>query len=1064
MSPARFSVQQAVLVNLLFLVFIFAGAVVMREIPVDVYPDTSLDIAMISTAYVGASSEEVERLVTRKIEDEIEDVRGSDRIVSISQSDISVITVKFREDLSPEDFEAAFDDLRVRLDRVDDLPESAEQPILERLTSDEVMPLLQVGVVNEGDIDEVILRRVALDLKDEIRRLPGVARVRLVGVRDREIHILLDKDRLEKHGLSLQQVAAVLEAHNLNIPAGNLAEGDTEITLRGVGDVSEPEELGDICIVRSPTGAHVRLRDVAEIDHTFERAYWSARINGDPALSLYLSKDHNANSLTVRADVQDCIDRYRANLDVDGIGISIQADGTRIISSRIGILQNNLLVGVALVFAVLWVAVGLRNAGLAIVGIPFSFLCAVIFMRLIGVSLNAVSIFSLVLVSGMIVDDAIVVLENIYHHAQAGRPLREAVIVGTNEVMWPVASATMTTVAAFLPLLVMSGMLGRFFSIVPKTVTVALLASLFECLLILPVHYLDWGPRPAAPRTDAARTVHAFTGWRRTLLDAYDWLLTHVLAVRVLAPVLLVACGLFIWQAERTLTVEMFPSDFPTCVVDYKCRPGMSLEATDEAVMNLASAIDQFKPHAVGNTAVFMGVQVDEDGHRVMRPDIAQMWIEVKSEGDDFNDPTRIMNDIREALLAYQADHPQSGVERFRVWPVRDGPPVGKPVAIRVEHPDYDYARELTERISARLASIPGVYDVSDNLQLGNRELILDVDNERAAERGVTFLDVATALRGAKEGLFVGVFKDVQHDEDVDIKVRYADKYVSNVDQFRDIDIVSPVTGASVKLYQVADLRFDRTYTNRYHYNGKRAVEITADVDNNLTDARLVNETILREFGPLADGDDKLDIIAAGQFAETQASFASLKDSAYIALGLMYLILASQFRSYLQPLVVLTAVLFGVMGMVVGLVVNDYPFSVVTGVAMVGLCGVVVNDAIVLIDFINQLRREGVPLAEAIRTACHRRLRPILLTTITTVVGLAPMAFGVGGYSKIWSPFAMSMCWGLAFSTVLTLVVVPALYYVAEDVKRVVLSLFNRSAEESNLPGTPAPARDASPE
>ncbi|NOX60111.1 MAG: efflux RND transporter permease subunit [Planctomycetes bacterium] len=1023
--------------NLLFIILIIAGVIVLNRLPIDVYPSTSLDIATVVTTWPGASSEEVERLVTRQIEEEIEDVRGHDRIYSVSQADASIITVKFREDLSPEETQAAFEDLRLSLDRVTDLPEDAEPPELQRITTDEVMPLLQIGVAATGEFDETVLRRITLSLKDAVRAIPNISKVTAIGLRDREIHIKFDKAALEKHGLSLSQVAQIVRANNMNLPAGYLRSGDSEITLRSVGEVDRWEDLGKIRVIRSASGAHVLLNEIAQIEESFERAFWTARVNGKPSMVLQVVKEGDANSLTVREDVGKCIDHFLANLDVEDIAIEIQADTTAVIASRLEVLRNNLSLGMVLVFLVLWVSIGFRNSALAAVGIPFSFLCATIFMWFIGVSINAVSVFSLVLVSGMIVDDAIVVLENIYHHVQQGLPLKEAVIRGTDEVVWPVVASTMTTIVAFLPMLVMSGVLGRFFSIVPKTVTVALLASLFECLLILPVHYLDWGPRKStSPESRKHGTSQRRMGRVQTFtVSIYDRVLGQILAYRYLGPVVIIACALFVWQAQRTLVVEMFPSDFPTFVVDMDLKPGTNLEATAREVDRLAPIVDKFKPDRVVRSITAVGLKINQDNQRIMRTDIAQMWIDVKTDTSGTTDPVGIINDIRAELQTFLDENPDCLVESFQVWPIRDGPPVGKPVAIRVEHPDYDVARGIVRQIRDRLEDMPGVHDVTDNLQLGNRELVMRVSDERASEFGVTFLDVATALRGAKDGLRVGVFKDTIHEEDVDIKVQYADAFVKDVNQLLDIDVYGAQPGRSVKLHQVADLEFDQTYTNRYHFDGKRAVEITAAVDTQITDAKIVNETIFAEFGPMAEKDEKLTINTGGQFAETQESFQSLRQSAVIALGLMYLILASQFRSYVQPFVILTAVIFGVMGMVVGLVVNGYPFSVVTAIAMVGLSGVVVNDALVLLDFINKERLRGTPLVEAIRTASQRRLRAILLTTLTTVVGLAPMAMGVGGYSKIWSPFAMSMCWGIVFSTMLTLGAVPALYYIVEDVK-----------------------------
>ncbi|MCP4590250.1 MAG: efflux RND transporter permease subunit [bacterium] len=1020
--------------NLLFFLFIIIGGVISTVLPVEVYPDASLDWAEINTVWFGASAEEVERLITKVIEDEIEDVRGVARMVSDSSPNISSISIKFREDLPAVDLQAAFDDLRLSLDRVVDLPETAEEPELVRITMEEVLPLVQVAVVDEENVGEAFIRRVALDLRDELRNVPGLSKITPTGMRDREIHVRLERPLLEQYGVSLQQVSAVLASQNRNVPAGPLDGGDTEIELRSIGEAESPEALGDICIVRSPTGGHVRLRDLGTIEESFSRAIVVGRIRGKPAVALYVAKHRQANALTVRDAVEAYLADYRERHDLTGVSAEITGDSTTMISSRLGVLRNNLSVGLALVFIGMWFFIGVRNSLLALIGIPFSFLCAIIFMYTIGVSLNAVSVFSLVLVSGLIVDDAIVVLENIYRHVQEGKPLREAVVIGTEQVMWPVLSSTATTMAAFLPLLLMPGMLGRFFSIIPKTVAVALLASLFECLIILPCHYLDWGARRSkkTPEPSVPSPAPRSGGWRERLLGLYDAVLVQVLRYRYVGLVALTAMGVFAWQTSRTLTVEMFPSDFPTFMVDFNTREEAGLEETTRVVEHLFPVIDQFMPHDVAQYATIIGAQVNEDNRRILQTHLVQMWLDVTQGTHGYRDPTEVMNDVRRALNEYVAAHPECGVKNLRAWSIRDGPPMGKPVAIRVEHTDYEVAREVADRIKDELRSYPGVRDVTDNLRMGHRELQLRVKEDVASELGLTFLDVATAFRGANDGLKVGVYKDTENDEDVDIKVMYADKYLQSVDALGDIDIETR-NGGWVKLHQVADVTFDQTYASRFHYNTRRTVQVTADVDTRVTDARHVSEAVLRKFLPLTEEDNLLKLDASGQYAETKESFTALRQSGAIALCLIYLILASQFRSYVQPVIVLMAVSFGVAGMVFALVLNDYSFSIVTAIAMVGMCGVAVNDALVLLDFINVERRGGASVVEALRVSCRRRARPIVLTTLTTVAGLAPMALGVGGFSKIWSPFAMSMCWGLLTATLLTLILVPAFYHMVED-------------------------------
>ncbi len=1038
MSLAKFSVNQAIFVNLLFLVFVVAGLVVYRLLPVDVYPDISLDEAWIQTVYPGASPEIVEQHVTKKIEDELQDIPGVARMASNSESNISRIFVKFNEDLNRIDYEAAFQEVRNRLSQVSDLPEEAEEPRLTRLTVGEVWPIVQVVIADEGVEDERLVREVTRDLKDKLRIIPGISKIKEIGLRDREIHVLVDKHALEQYQLSLQEVAGILSNSNRNIPGGSIQTGTEEFSLIAVGNAATPEELGNICIKKSPTGAHVYLRDIAIIQEDYERRLVASRYMGKPCGFLYVAKMREADSISIRDKVDEILTEYRAINLPPGISVELFADSTLMISSRLNILNKNLGVGLILVFIVLWMIIGARNSILAVIGIPFSFLCAFIFMHVINVSINAVSVFALVLISGMIVDDAIVVLENIYRHLQEGKPIKQAVIDGSNQVIWPVVSSALTTIAAFLPLLIMTGMVGRFFAIIPKTVTVALLASLFECLVILPNHYLHWGPRPKKADENKSTDSHPkpFGGFRERALHFYRQVVEQSIAHRYLYLGVVVALGVCTYQAQRTLTVELFPSDFPTLVATFNINPEANLEQTDrvcQAIMPLFA--DLAENGYAKSYSSSVGLQWNEDNQMRQRPNLAQIWAELHQVGRRDYDPSDVINKTRSRLREFAEAHPELNIENLKVWPIQDGPPTGKPVAIRVENPDYEIAKQIADKIQDRLHRMAGVFDIGDNLDMGQHELRMVLKEAEASEFGLTFKDVFSTLSGANEGFIVGTFKDPEYDEDLDIRLKYRQDFRSSEDQLLDVDIKSPVTGAMVKLRQVADLRYQQSYANHYRYNGKRAVLVTADVNTHIIDAERVNQIILREFAELADRDNQLAIVAGGQFKETRESFKSLRWAALIAISTIYLILAAQFKSYLQPLIVLSSLAFGTIGMIMGLVINNYAFSVITGIAMVGLFGVMVNDSILLVSFINFEREKRASLREALVEACLVRARPIILTTVTTVCGLFPMAVGMGGYNKIWSPFATCICWGLTSATILILVLLPAFYLILEDLK-----------------------------
>ena len=1055
MSLAKFSVDQAIFVNLLFLVFLAAGLVVYFLLPVDVYPDLSLDEAWIQTTYAGASPEIVEQDITEPIEKELKNIPGVARITSNSVANFSHIFVKFSEDLDPIDYEAAFQEVRNRLDRVPALPSGAEEPLLTRLTVGELWPIVQVVIADEGYGDERVIREVTRNLARKLEDIPGISKIKEIGLRDREIHILVDKYALEQYQVSLSEVAGILTNSNRDLPGGTVQTSSEEFAVIAAGQPATPEEIGRTIIRQSPTGDHVYVDDIATIQEDYERRITISRYMGKKCGFLYVAKKRHADSITVRNAVDEAIARYRETSLPQGVSVSLFADSTLMISSRLGVLKKNLGIGLVLVFCVLWMIIGVRNSILAVVGIPFSFLCAFIFMWFIDVSINAVSVFALVLISGMIVDDAIVVLENIYRHVQEGRPIREAVIEGTNQVILPVVTSALTTVAAFLPLLLMTGMIGRFFSIIPKTVTVTLLASLFECLVILPNHYLHWGPRRKKIDSGAAgfsprglsqsapfSPLRRSGSWIARTLQFYLQVVEQAMARRYLCLSVLAALALCAYQGQRTLAIELFPSDFPTLVTTYSVAPGASLEQTDEVSQKMMHVFGDLaeKGYAKAYSST-VGFQVTEDNELRFRPNLVQIITELRQRGNQDYDPERVIDETRRRLSDFVRDNPQLNIENLTVWAIQDGPPIGKPVAIRIEHPDYEVAKQVAGRIEDRLRRMVGVFDIGDNLDMGQRELRISLKEAEASEFGLTFADVFRTLAGANDGFIVGTFNDLAYAEDLDIRLKYQEQFRSNEDQLLNVNIKSPTTQALLSLSQVAHLQYRQGYANHYRHNGKRAVLVTADVDSTAINADRVNRIIMADLAELDARDDQLTIVAEGQFMETRESFRSLMWSGLVAVALMYLILAAQFNSYLQPLIVLSSLVFGTIGMVMGLVVNNYPLSVITGIAMVGLFGIMVNDAILLVSFINGERARGAPVHQAVIYACKIRLRPIMLTTVTTVIGLLPMAMGVGGYSKIWSPFATCICWGLTAATILILVMLPAFYLIVEDLKSAVLRL-----------------------
>lgn len=1040
---AEFSVNNTVPMNLLFIVLVVVSVIVMRGMPVDVYPDVSLGEATLDTLWLGASAEDVERLITDRIEDEIQDNHGIAWIVSDSKPDASLIRVKFRENLTESGLDAAIRELRASVDQVTDLPEDAEEPVITKLSMREVLFLLWVTVVDEGDVGEEVLHDVAMRLKPLLREIPGVAKVDDMLIRDREVHIKADRDALRKHNLTLQDLTQILTQYNRDLPSGTIQKAESELSIRARGGVASPEELASIVVRKDPAGGHIYLRDVATVETDFARKTFFARCNLNDCLALGIAKTDTADSRQVASRIREALPAFEAALP-PGVGLDVFNDTSDIISSRLHVLTNNLISGVVLVFVVLLVAIGMRNALLAIVGIPFSFGCALICMQVLGVTINAVSLIGLVLCGGMIVDDAIVVLENIYRHVEERRAtsdgpgvIRQAVINGTGEVFWPVALSSATTIVAFSPLLLMPGVMGNFFAIIPKTVAVVLLASLFECLLCLPVHYLEHGYRRKKARRKATE-VEASDRQHRLGLGTrfYDRCLAIALRNRHVLPIPVIALAYLAYAVSPLIAVELFPSDLQTCFLDVQTADEASLDQTGAAVRPLEELALTLTDQVSGVLTSY-GLALTEENAVKLRNNVAQMNIQLARVSQIDTDPTSVIETLRGEIENYLAAHPDSGIQSFRIWSPLAGPPVGKPVYIRIQCPDFRASKRLAEQYKASLDQTDGVFSIHDNLEFGRQQINLTINEDRASVHGLTFMTLASVLRTANDGMVVSTFKDTHSGEDLDVRLRLDDQYCRDVDDLMDLDIRAPL-GHVVQVRQIAGVEVDQGYAGIPHYDGKRVVIVSAEVDTNRTTAQEVNERLQREFEPILATQPNVRVTYGGQFAEAAISFSSLREAYVIALVLIYFLLATQFRSYTQPVIVISTVPFACVGVVGGLLLGGYSFTVMTFIAIVGLSGVVVNDSILLVDCMNARRGEYDNLLEAVRAACRQRLRPVLLTTITTVFGLLPLAIGIGGKSRIWSPFASSFAWGLAFATLVTLLMVPAVYCIVDDLARLV--------------------------
>ncbi|MCP5069059.1 MAG: efflux RND transporter permease subunit [bacterium] len=1052
MSLPEFSVRQVVLVNILFVMVIGAGLLAWIGIPVEVFPDISFNTAIVNTVWPGASADEIERLVTTKLEEEVKEVGGIKDLTSSSSAGVSSIGVEWDETLSEAEQESSLNELRAAIDRVNDLPEEAEEPVVYELSVHEVRPSCMIAISDIGGVGEYTLREVSRNLENRVERLPGVRKAVPRGDRDRELRVYVDRQLALQADLTLPEISRVIRLNNLNIPAGSFTDAASEeITVRGLGNFATPESLAATVVKKDPNGRHITLGEVATIEAGFENRWLFGRYNGNPAIQLGVAQESGVDVRKLVARVRTLVDEVNQELP-PGVDATVTWDSSTYIASRMALLQSNLLIGVLAVVAVLWFTVGFRNALLAILAVPFSFLFALYAFPYMGMSLNSLTLIGFIMVSGMLVDHAIIIIENIYRHVEDGHEVRTAIVEGTRQVMWPVIATVATTLAAFLPMLLVSGTSGKFFALLPKAVIVTLIGSLLEALIILPAHHLDWGSRSAASSLDdadgtglivlshrARARVDEFLAWAR---EGYLGALEPVLRHR--ASFFLACCAALAFSCGLTqhVPIELFKSDFNQFFIATDGPIDSGVEQTAESITAIDRVLSEFDDE-ITDYLSYAGMKMAPDGGPQNGANYGVFYIQFPDTAENVAHPERIFDRIRTRVQDVAGGSP--GIESVFVSAPRNGPPVGKPVAIRVYADDYGLGKRVAAELKAELATLPGVFDIEDNLPIGPRELRVRLDEQRASLHGLTFQDVGTALRAANDGLVPSTFKDPASDEDVDIRILYPEAQRRSITDLMDVEIRSPA-GHRVKLGDVARIEVERSYQSLYHYDARRAVVVYAEVDNLQATSVSANREMASRFADASARWPGVSLVFGGEAQETERSISELWGTLFIALVAIYAILAAQFRSYLQPVVVMSVIGFAFIGVILGMFILDYPLTMYVFYAMVGLAGIVVNDSLVLIDFVNRGRAGGLSSLDAVRESCRLRFRPILLTTVTTIAGLLPMAVGLGGTHPVYGPFAAGIVFGLAVASGLTLFTVPALYLMVEGSKERVARLWTRPA------------------
>jgi multidrug efflux pump subunit AcrB len=1017
------------------LTIIVVGVYCFMSLPRSFNPEFSFNWAFIVVVYPGTASEEIEQLITIPIEDEIEDIEKVDLITSTSSEGVSIISVKFEQNISDDQFDKRFQDLRVAVDKVS-LPAGAEDPDIMSINSTHMAPMLNV-VVN-GELPEKKLREIADELESSIQEIEGVGTITMAGVRDREIWVEVDQQRMDSLNLTFPQIVAALSAQNVNIPGGTIEAGRSEYILRTLGQFKDPKEIENVIIHSYPSGNQLRVRDVASVSDTYEEEKTRARLDGRQAMTLSITRESGGNIISIVEEIKELLEEYRTERLPDGAYINTTIDLSIFTKDSLKKLQSNGIFGIIFVLISLGIFLGRRNAFLVALGMPVTFMAAFIFMKVTGRSLNGTSLFGLVLVLGMVVDHAIVITENIYRHIQKGKSVNRAVIDGMREVTTPVLSATATTIAAFLPLMLMPGIIGAFLKVVPIVVTMALLASLFEALIILPSHIAEW-TRPKKDssrrrsRTWFSKSISILRPkhegkrngrWFRKCVNAYSNILTSILRRRYWAVGGVLLCVVIGVALIPLVGVNMYgDDDLGFFYVRIWMPPGTKLAETDRVLKQIERIAMSLPKEELDAVIANVGMVEKDDGVTV-NSNVGQLVVDLTESKDRDRSLFEILADLRTRCQSVV------GFERIEFPNIASGPPTGKAVEVKVKGKRFDQLEAISSELQAMLTQIPGVYDIGDDFSQGKEELRVRLNEERARLHGLDVMQIAGIVRTAYHGATATVYRD--GDEEIDVVVKFQNASGMSIEQIEAMKIATPM-GAHIPLREVAHLELTRGYANIHRFEGERAITVSAEVDESINESVAVNRILEDRFRDISQRYPGYRLDFRGQFAEFKEAFSSLGRLFVLGVCIMYILLGAQFKSFTQPLIILFTVPFAFIGAMLGLIINGTPFGIITLFGMVALAGIVVNDSIVLIDFINMRRRAGVSKWRAIIEGGRLRMRPILLTTITTIAGLLPMAIGLGGQSEMWMPLANTIVWGLAMSTLLTLFIIPALYAIIDD-------------------------------
>ena len=1044
MHPSQIAIRNPAFIFIMILVISLAGFNAYKSIPREAAPDIQIPLLIVTIPFPGASPEDVESLITNKAEQELQTIKNLKKIKSTSSESVAVLTLEFTSDFDISD---ARTKVREKMDQIKpDFPSDAEDYQITEINLSE-QPLMILNIA--GDMGLLGLTDLADKVKEEIEGIPGILEVRRAGGLEKEIRVYVNPEKLNYYNLDLNQVSSSIRSENTNLPGGSVTMGPTKYLIRVPGEFINPEGINE-ALISAPNQVPVRVKDLAKVVFGFKEITSKSRLDGIESVSLSIVKRSGENLLAIRDQVKLIIQRLEQEYG-DEVKFSILSDQGERVQRIVNDLENNILSGFVLVFLVLLLVMGISNALLVAIAIPLSFLASMIILNVMGFTLNIVVLFSLILSLGLLVDNAIVIVENIFRHRQAGKNRIDAAVLGTKEIAIPVTTSTITTVAAFFPLIFMPGIAGEFISFLPKTLIVTLSSSLLVAVLINPVlcstlMRVKVG-KEITSDFDELKLVE-----KSKILGLYQYALRKVLRFRLITlfAFVFLFVGTFYWYGKNTFPrkrIEFFPKTEPNeAVVNIRAPLGTTLEVSDKYVASVENFVnkDKKKLDAVvanvgqrrGSGASSAGSTTTYLSHVVLDFPNWQNWIEK---------PSSIIKKLRQKL------EQMVGVE-IKLAEARSGPPTGMALNLEVRGDDFNQMSEAVETIKQNIKNIPGLVDLTDDFDRSRPELKVIIDRDKASRLGLRARDIANTVRTAFNGKKVSVFRDGT--EEYDIWVQLDQSFRSNQSDLSSLFIYTP-SGEPVRLSEIARVDSGPSYGSIRHVDTERTITKSADA------FRMPGPVLVMKAQQVLNNLDLPQGVTnqfTGEDENRKEAQFFIGRALIIAVLLILVVMVAQFNSIALPLIVISSVLMSIMGVIIGLIVHDRPFGIImTGVGSVALAGIVVNNAIVMLDYVIKLRKKGYQRNEAMILAAAVRFRPVVLTAVTTVLGLVPIAVGMdidfsrdsiilfgAASASFWKSMALAVMYGLGVTTFLTLFLLPVLYSLVEGGKERLRGLFSR--------------------